>query len=168
MNYVWAQRKMEEHRESPQTIGVPSLDLKEKEDGGKCRELWLENWGNKMQRENRYWENILAESNLHSRFSPLLSVLPKRDASTVWQNTPSSSCLTAHKGWAATWVHFSPPAPVCIYLADSPGTVDSQIGVLSKSPACKVSTQVWMADIKDVCKTADHRNISRKGWHNTF
>lgn len=34
MNYVWARQGMEEHREQSETIAVPSLDLKEKEERG--------------------------------------------------------------------------------------------------------------------------------------
>lgn len=77
MNYVWAQRETEEHREESETIAVPFLDLKEKEErerevlkresvAGKSRVL-EEDGRNK--KEMGYWGNILTVLMPHTLFS---------------------------------------------------------------------------------------------------
>lgn len=113
MNYVWARQGMEEHREQSETIAVPSLDLKEKEERGfrgkvgKCDREIEGFGGGKTEEETReakikyYWGNILTVLMLHatvfrySHFQSTAACPSNRDASTFWQKKKKKAFVSA-------------------------------------------------------------------------
>lgn len=55
MNYVWAQREMEEHREESETIAVPFLDLKEKEERERGFKTGNQEFWEKTEETKKKW-----------------------------------------------------------------------------------------------------------------
>lgn len=94
MNYVWAQREMEEHREESETIAVPFLDLKEKEERergfkmGKCgREI--KSFGRRRKRQKRNGLLRKYPYSINAAHSVLRCSHFRFTASTFWQKKSS-------------------------------------------------------------------------------
>lgn len=94
MNYVWAQRETEEHREESETIAVPFLDLKEKEESergfktGKCgREI--KSFGRRRKRQKRNGLLRKYPYSINAAHSVLRCSHFRFTASTFWQKKSS-------------------------------------------------------------------------------
>lgn len=90
MNYVWAQREMEEHREESETIAVPFLDLKEKEE--REREVLkreIKSFGRRRKRQKRNGLLRKYPYSINAAHSVLRCSHFRFTASTFWQKKSS-------------------------------------------------------------------------------
>lgn len=120
MNYVWAQREMEEHREESETIAVPFLDLKEKEE--REREVLkreIKSFGRRRKRQKRNGLLRKYPYSINAAHSVLRCSHFRFTASTFWQKKAPFSTWRISCTMSPL---FSLSASVCIHRADGSGS----------------------------------------------